>query len=156
MSRDVRSNIRYRYRDSLSALILTVCMIPLTKILQDAKAGYTLGELKINHWLFVDDLKVYGKDKAEIESLVSTVQLISQDIGMEFGIKKCGVVALKRGKMSKSKSIKLINAKTIKDADDEGYKYLGILELDKFKEREMKDNSNRVLKTFQTCHEITS
>ena len=27
----------------------------------------------------MDDLKVYGKNKAEIESLVSTVQLISQD-----------------------------------------------------------------------------
>ena len=27
----------------------------------------------------------------------------------------------------------------IKEVDDEGYKYLGILELDKFKEREMKE-----------------
>ena len=35
--------------------------------------------------------------------------------------------------------IKLINGKTIKEVDDEGYKYLGILELDKFKKREMKD-----------------
>ena len=33
----------------------------------------------------MDGLEVYGKDKAEIESLVSTVQLISQDIGMEGG-----------------------------------------------------------------------
>ena len=42
---------------------------------------------------FMDDLKVYGKNKAEIESLVSTVQLISQDVGMEVGIKKCGAEA---------------------------------------------------------------
>ena len=35
--------------------------------------------------------------------------------------------------------IKLINGLTIKEVDDEGYKYLGILESDKFKEREMKD-----------------
>ena len=54
-------------------------MVPLTKILQDAKAGYTLGDVKINHLFFVDDFKVYGKDKAEIESLVSTLQLVSQD-----------------------------------------------------------------------------
>ena len=46
---------------------------------------------------------------------------------------------LKRGKLSKSEGIKLINEQTIKEVDDEGYKYLGILELDKFKEREMKD-----------------
>ena len=49
----------------------------------------------------MDDLKVCGKDKAEIESLISTVQLISQDIGIEYGIKKCGVVVLKRGKCVK-------------------------------------------------------
>lgn len=52
-------------------------MVPLTKILQDAKAGYTLADVKINRLFFMDDLKVYGKDKAEIESLVSRVQLIS-------------------------------------------------------------------------------
>ena len=125
--------------DSLSPLIFTVCMVPLTETLQDAKAGYTLGDEKINQLFFMDDLKVYGKDKAQIESLVSTVQLISQDIGMEFGIKKCGVVVLKRGKLCKSEGIKLINGQTIKEVDDEGYKYLGILELDKFKARELKE-----------------
>ena len=84
-------------------------MVPLTKILQDAKAGYTLGDVKISHLFFMDDLKVYGKDKTEIEILVSTVQLISQDIGMEFLMKKCSVVVLKRGKLCKSEGIKLIN-----------------------------------------------
>ena len=87
----------------------------------------------------MDDLKVYGKTKAEIKSLVSTVQVISQDIGMEFRIKKCAVVVLKGRKLCKSEGIQLINGQTIKEVDDEGYKYLGILELDKFKEREMKD-----------------
>ena len=46
---------------------------------------------------------------------------------------------LKRGKLCKSEGIKLINEQTIKEVDAEGYKYLGILELEKFKEREMKD-----------------
>ena len=131
-------------------------MVPLTKILQNVKAGYTLGDGKINHLFFMDDLKVYGKNKAEIESPVSTLQSISQDIGIEFGIKKCGVVVLKRVKLCKSESIRLINGQTIKEVDDEGYKYLGILELDKFKEREMKDIPIRVLKAVQTCHEISA
>ena len=98
-------------------------MVLLTKILQDTKDGYTLGDVKIYHLFFMDYLKVYGKDKAEIESLVSTVQLISQDIGMEFGINKCGVVVLKRRKLCKSEGVKLINGQTIKEVDDEGYKY---------------------------------
>ena len=88
-------------------------------------------------------MKVYGTNKAEIESLVSTVQLISQDIGMEFGVKKCGVVVLKRGNLCESEGIKLINGQTIKEVDDEGCKNLTILELDKFKEREMKTYSEQ-------------
>ena len=80
----------------ISPLVFAVCMVPLTKLLQDIKAGHILGDVKINHLFFMDDLKVYGKGKAEIESLVSTVQLIRQDKGMGFGIKKCGVVELKR------------------------------------------------------------
>ena len=58
---------------------------------------------------------------------------------MEFGIKKCGVVVPKRGKLCKSEGIKLINRQTIKEVDDEGYKYT---ELDKFKERKMKENES--------------
>ena len=114
-------------------------MIPLAKTLKDAKAGYTLGDVKINHLFYMDDLKAYGKNKAEIESLVSTVQLISQGIGIGFEMKKFGVVVLKRWKLCKSEGIKLINGLAIKQVDDEGYKYLGILELDKFKDKEMKD-----------------
>ena len=43
-------------------------MVPLTKI----KAGYTLGDVKINHLFLRDDLKVYGKNKAGIGNLAST------------------------------------------------------------------------------------
>ena len=46
---------------------------------------------------------------------------------------------LKRGKLCKSEGIKLIKREMIKEVDDEGYNYLGILESDKFKEREIKD-----------------
>ena len=58
---------------------------------------------------------------------------------MEFGINKCGVVVLKWGKLHNSEGVKLINGQMIKEIDDAGYKYLGILELDKLTETEMKD-----------------
>ena len=48
----------------------------------------------------------------------------------------CGAEA---GKLGKSEGIKLINGLTIKQIHEEGYKYLRIPELDKFKEKEMKD-----------------
>ena len=51
----------------------------------------------------MDDLKLYWKSENEIKGLVSTVEIFSQDIGMEFGIKKCGVIIMNRGKVSQQK-----------------------------------------------------
>ena len=127
--------------DSLSPLLFVICMIPLTKVLRKIRAGYVIkeGNLKVNHLLFMDDLKLFGKNEREIDSLVKTVQVISKDIGMEFGIKKCGVVIMKRGKLNKTDGIVLPNGETIKEVEKDGYKYLRILELDNIKEKEMKD-----------------
>ena len=115
--------------DSLSPLLFVICMIPLTKVLRKIKAGYVIkeGNLKVNHLLFMDDLKLFGKNEREIDSLVKTVQVISKDIGMEFEIKKCGVVIMKRGKLSKTDGIALPNGETIKEIEKSGYKYLGII-----------------------------
>ena len=67
--------------------------------------------------------------------------MFSKDIGMEFGIKKCGMLVLKRGKVDKetSFSINLPDGKILKTIEEEGYRYLGVLEYDKVKEKEMKD-----------------
>ena len=86
------------------------------------------------------DLKLFVKSKDQIDSLVNTVYTFSEDIGIEFGIKKCGVLVLKRGKADKVKStsLNLPNGKLMKTIDEEGYKYLGTLEYVKVKEKEMK------------------
>ena len=55
----------------------------------------------------MDDLKLYGKSENETKGLVSTVEVFSQDIGMEFGIKKCGVIIMNRGKVKSTDGIKL-------------------------------------------------
>ena len=55
----------------------------------------------------------------EIKGLVSIVEVFSHEIGMEFGIKKCGMINMNR-------------------EEEEGYKYLAILEYDRIKE-ELKD-----------------
>ena len=46
----------------------------------------------------MDDLKLYGKSESEIKGLVSIAEVFSQDIGMEFGVKKCCVIIMNRGK----------------------------------------------------------
>ena len=46
----------------------------------------------------MDDLKVYAKNEKDLESLIQTVRIFSEDIGMEFGLDKCAVLIMKRGK----------------------------------------------------------
>ena len=112
-------------------------MIPLSLLLRKVKACYEWGrkKFKLNHLLFMDDLKLFGKSEDQIDSLVQTVFIFSEDIGMEFGLKKCGVVILKKGKLVKFDGIHLPNQEIMKEVDDN---YFDILELDKIKEHEMK------------------
>ena len=124
--------------DSLSPLISILCIVPMTKILRQMRAGYMLGNVKVNHLLFIDDLKIFGKNEKEIDSLLEIVKVFSCDIAMEFGIKKCGVAYIKRGKLSKAEGLRLLSGNMIAAVNEGGYRYLGITELDKVKEKEMK------------------
>ena len=83
----------------------------------------------------MDDLKHFGKSEYQIDSLEQTVFIFSEDIGMEFGLKKNGVVILKKEKLVKFDGIHLPNQEIMKEVDENGYTYLGILEI---KEHEMK------------------
>ena len=87
----------------------------------------------------MDDLKIFAKSEREINGLVSTIQILSKDIGMEFGIKKCGVLQLKRGKVVSSEGADMPDGERIKEAEKNGYRYLGILEYNKIKEIKMKN-----------------
>lgn len=59
---------------------------------------YYIRRRRENHFLFKVDLKLYGKSESEIQGLVSTVEVFSQDIGMKFSIKKCYVITMNRKK----------------------------------------------------------
>ena len=76
----------------------------------------------------MDDLKLFGKTDDQIDSLVQTVFTFSEDIVMEFGLKKHGVVILKKGKLVKFDGINLPNQEIMKAVDENGYTYLGILD----------------------------
>ena len=59
---------------------------------------------------------------------------------MKFGIDKCGVLAMKRGKELECNRIELENVEEIGQIGQEGYKYLGILEKGDICQEEMKEN----------------
>ena len=65
-------------------------------------------------------------------------RVFSEDIDMEFGIGKCAMLVIEKGKIKKSVRIELPDGKVIKSLKDgESYKYLGILEADRFLGEEM-------------------
>ena len=90
---------------SLSPLLFVLGLLPHTIILRKMKTGYQFGTQRssINHLLFIDDLKLYAKYEKQLDSLVNEVQIFSMDIGMEFGIDKCGITVMKRGRYKKVK-----------------------------------------------------
>ena len=63
---------------------------------------------------------------------------------MEFGIEKCVLLVIEKGKIVKSVGIELQDGKAIKSLQEgESCKYLGILEADKFFEEKMKLNVSK-------------
>ena len=83
----------------------------------------------------MDDLKLFAKNEDQIDSLLNTVRILSEDIRMEFGLPKCGVLIMKREKVVKSEGISMPDGKMMKNVEEGGYKYLGILEADGVKHR---------------------
>ena len=55
----------------------------------------------------MENLKLFSKSEKQIDTLVRTVHVFSTDIGMESGIKKCGILNMKRGKVGRNKAPEL-------------------------------------------------
>ena len=88
-------------RDNLSPLLFVLSVVPLSLILDKVNACFKWGkkEYKLNPILFMDDFKLYAKSEEQTNTLVRTVHVFSTDIVMEFGIKKYGILTMKRGKI---------------------------------------------------------
>ena len=134
--------------DSLSPLLFVAALIPLTIILRQTQLGYQISKntAKISHLLYVDDPKLYEKSIAALESLLNTVRIFSNDILMEFGLDKCITLAIIKGKVTETQGMNLPN-NNIKGLNlDETHKYLGILQADDIKHKQVKK------KTLSECN----
>ena len=127
--------------DSLSPLLFVLSMIPLTIFLKRENIGYKFGkEQKMtNHLLYMDDLKLYDRSEQELESLIDVVRVFSRDIGMEFGLEKYAVLVLKQGIKVRCEGIVLPDGQMMGEVDENGYKYLGVLEGADIMQKEMKE-----------------
>ena len=69
----------------------------------------------------MDDLKLFCQNEEQIDTLVRTVHVFSTDTGMECGMKKCGILIMKRGNIVRCEGIKLPNSEVIKEVEIEGH-----------------------------------
>ncbi|TWW67382.1 hypothetical protein D4764_02G0004230 [Takifugu flavidus] len=72
----------------------------------------------------MDDIKLYAKNERDIDSLIHLTRFYSKDIGMSFGLDKCGRMICRRGKVIATDGVELPEG-DITDVQD-SYKYLGI------------------------------
>ena len=82
--------------DSLSPLVFVLALIPSSSILRKAKATYDFSgsKEKVNHLLFIDDLKLHSRNEKEFDSLVQIIHIFRKDKGIEFGIEKCSMLGI--------------------------------------------------------------
>ena len=68
-----------------------------------ATSGYSCKFLNtsalISNLLFMDDLKLYGRNEQEQVGKLKIVKHFSDDIGMEFGFEICAKASFKKGKL---------------------------------------------------------
>ena len=113
--------------DSLSPLSFIVVMLPLTQVLRKIKAGYKMakGMRSSDHLLFMDDLKLYGATKDQLDSLIHAVKTFSNDTRILLGLEKCAV--LETG--TRGSGIVPPDDQNTGEVEEEGYRYLSILKL---------------------------
>ena len=73
----------------------------------------------------MDDLKLYGSNRNQLDSLIQTVRIFSEDIHMKFGLEKCSILEMKQENKVNSTGIELPDQSKIGEASDQGYKHLG-------------------------------
>lgn len=77
----------------------------------------------------MDDIKIFMETREDMEKLMKTIETISMDIKMKFGIDKCKINSMRNGKWDEVHAYSLIKDQApdtiCSMGDDETYKYLG-------------------------------
>ena len=149
--------------DSLSPLLFCLALDPLSKLLNKQTMGYNLGTerrkdpgKRVNHLLFMDDLKLFAENDEQLRKLLNVVHKFSKSIKMEFGLDKCAKCTIRGGKKVETENIVLEDNIEIKELDFEtSYKCLGIEENAVIEHRKMREKLGaeylrRVKKIFKS------
>lgn len=118
--------------DTLSPLWFCLALRPLTSLLNRQKKGYILPqtETQLCHLWYMDDLKLYARNRKYLHDLLSCVTRFSSDIQMKFGLDKCKISCIENGKWTEHTGFEAGRGQGMIAAmqEDERYRYLGYLQ----------------------------
>jgi len=141
--------------DSLSPLWFCLAINPLSKLLNSNSNGFrvnTKRNIRISHLLYMDDLKLFAETEQKLHASITTVKNFSDNICMSFGLDKCGMINIKKGKATSLNE----PFEGIEDlSPNTAYKYLGIYQSTKINHKKLKEEfiskyKNRVTKILNT------
>ncbi|KAL1446836.1 hypothetical protein WDU94_012201 [Cyamophila willieti] len=124
--------------DGFSSLWFCLGLNPLSMLLEEANLGFRMKvkeNNKISHLMYVDDIKLFAENENDLTKLINITKLFSDCINMKFGLKKCAIINIKKGKVSTEPVI--INGMSNLEQNEQ-YKYLGILENNKIDHMKLK------------------
>lgn len=108
-TRSIRIRRGIYQRDSLSALWFCIGINPLSQTLNDTAYDFKIKsqsqEHVIKHLLYMDEIKLYGSCKEQMEKFVNITEKYSSDIQMEFGLNKCKTINLTDGTLGNTEGI---------------------------------------------------
>ena len=106
--------------DSLFPLLSCLALAPLSTLLNNTMQGFEVNKRKINHLIYIDDLKVNAMNDEWLKKLLDIVKIFSDDIKMEFGLDKCAKATFTKGRLMNTSNIVINQDTTIKELDQEG------------------------------------
>ena len=116
-------------RGSLSPLLFCIALNPLNILLSNLSGYQATPSKQINHLLYMDDLKLFAKSDTQLEILLRTVHMFSDDVCLSFDLDKCAKLSVSRGKIGQSGPMTLSHDVDIHELNvGECYKYLGVFE----------------------------
>ena len=63
--------------------------------------------------MYIDDIKLFAPNEKELETLIQTVRIYSQDIRIEFRIEKFAMLEMKSGKWHMKEGVEQPNQEVI-------------------------------------------
>nr|CAH7720376.1 unnamed protein product [Callosobruchus chinensis] len=154
---------------SPSSLWFCLCQNPLSNTLSNTDHGFNIrhqkvNQHKINHLLYMDDLKLYAATEVQLRELLRTTGVCTSDVRMEFAMSKCKALHINKGQWKNHPEQEIVAGQTLDNMDkNETYKYLGFNQSVKIDHtqvkgqltQEFRDRLIRLLKTKLNSRNLT-